>query len=65
MVVVRDQSRYQKGERDEAIARQMFDMFGGVPRHVFIDTESRRTQRTKMLNDLCTRVTTDFLGGNY
>ena len=51
----------QKEERDEATARQMFDMFGGVPHHVFIDTESCRMQSTKMLNDLCTRVTTDFL----
>ena len=50
----------QKEERDEATARQMFDMFGGVPHHVFIDTELCRMQSTKMLNDLCTRVTTDF-----
>ena len=32
-----------------------------VPHYVFIGTELCRTQSTKMLNDLCTRVTTDFL----
>ena len=52
----------KKAERDEAIAQQMFDMFGGVPRYVFIATEMCRTQFKQMLDDLCAQVTTtDFL----
>ena len=52
----------QKAERDEAIVQQMFDVFGGVPRYVFIDREVCRTQVKQMLDDLCAQViTTDFL----
>ena len=52
----------QKGDRDEAIAQQMFDVFGGVPRYVLIDTEVCRMQCKEILDVLCTQVvTTDFL----
>ena len=52
----------KKAERDEAVAQQMFDVFGGVPRYVFIDTEVCRTQFKQMLDNLCAKVITpDFL----
>ena len=53
----------QNAERDEAIAQQMFDVFGGVPRYVLIDRGWHRTQCKQRLDDLCAKVTTDFWAG--